>query len=287
MNFNRKIIATVVIGLVCISSMKAQDHHTPRFRTDSYELLDQAHYMVMYELKSKYLSDQNSHFTSENMLLIGKKISKFFNPEVLKNQQYYESALDAIPSMPSRGLGAIEVFQCKGENRDVVIHYPCNSFFGAQLYEDRPNFNWQITAESKELLGYPCQKATCRFRGRNYEAWFTMQLPLNNGPWKFRNLPGLILKVSDEKGDFIFTAKQVNRLKEPMPIVKYDLGGYDKVTRKEANVFVKRYIEDTYDVLKAASVGTGVQVEQLTINSDGTKSNAQSPKITYVGLELE
>lgn len=286
MKNNRRIVFVLVTVLLCVFNMNAQFGYIHRFKTDKYELLDWAQYVVKYELKSKDFKGQKEHEVTENMLLIGKRVSKFFNPEVLNNQQYFEISVDGIPSMPSKGLGATEVFQYKGANQEVV-HYGCGSLFNSQIYEDQPIFNWQMTQESSVILGFQCQKATCRFRGRNYEAWFTMQVPLNNGPWKFRDLPGLILKVSDEKGDFIFTAKQVSRLKEAMQIVKYDLGGYDKVTRKEANAFVKRYLNNPYRVSKAASVGTGVQVEKLTINSDGTKSNAKPKTRTYVGLELE
>lgn len=282
----KKLILASLIGVLCVLNTNAQFNYTPRFRTDKYEVLDQAQYVVKYELKSKSLKDQKEYDTTENMLLIGRKVSKFFNPDVLNNQQYFDSGLDRMPNMPSKGLGATEVFQHIGGQQDIIL-YGDGSLLNPQLYIDRPDLQWQITSDSMDLLGYLCQKATCRFRGRDYEAWFTMQVPLSNGPWKFGGLPGLILKVSDSQGDFIFTATQVSRLKEPMEIVKYDLGGYDKVSRKEANAFVKRYVENPYSVSKAASVGTGVQVERLVINSDGTKTNAKPQKRTYVGLELE
>lgn len=281
-----KLILATLIGLLCVLNMDAQFDSTQRFRTDKYEVLDQAQYVVKYELKFKSFRDQKEYDTTENVLLIGRRMSKFFNPEVLNNHLYFDRGLDGIPNMSSRGLGATEVFQYAGGQQEVVLYSP-STFVNAQMYQDKPELEWQTTSEKMDLLGYSCQKATCRFRGRNYEAWFTMQVPLNNGPWKFCGLPGLILKVSDSQGNFIFTAKQVSRLKEPMEIVKYDLGGYEKVNRKEANAFIKRYVEDPYSVAKAASVGTGVKVERLVINSDGTKSNAKPKTRTYIGLELE
>lgn len=62
------------------------------------------------------------------------------------------------------------------------------------------DFNWIITEEKKKIGEYICYKATIKnFRGRNYEAWFTYDIPVPTGPWKFHGLPGLILEVHDDK----------------------------------------------------------------------------------------
>lgn len=34
--------------------------------------------------------------------------------------------------------------------------------------------------------------ATTQFRGLTYTAWFALDIPINEGPWKFHGLPGLI-----------------------------------------------------------------------------------------------
>ena len=56
-------------------------------------------------------------------------------------------------------------------------------------------FKWKFTPESKTILGYKCTKATCNFRGRNYVAFFTREIPFKAAPWKFHGLPGVILEV--------------------------------------------------------------------------------------------
>ncbi|WP_144283780.1 GLPGLI family protein [Chryseobacterium echinoideorum] len=65
--------------------------------------------------------------------------------------------------------------------------------------------NWKISSEKDEILGYKVQKATAFWRGRNWIAWFTQEIPLQDGPYEFSGLPGLILKIEDSKADHSFT----------------------------------------------------------------------------------
>ena len=65
---------------------------------------------------------------------------------------------------------------------------------------------WRIKPETKQIGQFLCQKATCSFRGRNYIAWFTPEIPVCYGLWKLNGLPGLILEVNDLKNEVIFTA---------------------------------------------------------------------------------
>lgn len=60
-------------------------------------------------------------------------------------------------------------------------------------------FNWELKNEQKEILGYQCSKAMVHFRGREFEAWYTPAIPVQNGPYKFHGLPGLILEVKTTK----------------------------------------------------------------------------------------
>lgn len=71
------------------------------------------------------------------------------------------------------------------------------------------NLNWELKEDFKEISGYKCQKATVAFRGRNYDAWFTTDIPLPYGPWKLGGLPGLILEVYDDKKEISFIAENI------------------------------------------------------------------------------
>lgn len=78
-----------------------------------------------------------------------------------------------------------------------------------QYLEEPMDFAWEMTNETDTILGLPCTKAVTDYGGRHYEAWFTSEVPINDGPYVFRGLPGLILKVIDDQGWYNFTATNI------------------------------------------------------------------------------
>ncbi|MGK0324506.1 MAG: GLPGLI family protein [Psychroserpens sp.] len=70
-------------------------------------------------------------------------------------------------------------------------------------------FNWSLTNVFETILGYKCQKVNLNYRGRDYEAFFTTEIPFNAGPWKFSGLPGCILKVKSTDGVFEIFAEKI------------------------------------------------------------------------------
>ena len=78
------------------------------------------------------------------------------------------------------------------------------------LYESLEKPNWIITDETDIILGFPCIKATTNFRGREWIAFFTPDIPVQEGPWKLYGLPGLILKAYDSKRHYFYEAKDIN-----------------------------------------------------------------------------
>ena len=78
------------------------------------------------------------------------------------------------------------------------------------LYESLEKPNWVITDETDIILGFPCIKATTNFRGREWIAFFTPDIPVQEGPWKLYGLPGLILKAYDSKRHYFYEAKDIN-----------------------------------------------------------------------------
>ena len=69
-------------------------------------------------------------------------------------------------------------------------------------YNETPIFNWKIEKETMKIGEYNTQKATTSYAGRNWIAWFSKDIPLQDGPYKFSGLPGLIVKIEDKDKNY-------------------------------------------------------------------------------------
>ena len=69
-------------------------------------------------------------------------------------------------------------------------------------YQENPELKWNITNEKEKIEIYNTQKATTDFGGRIWTAWFTSEIPIQDGPYKFSGLPGLIIKLDDSQNDY-------------------------------------------------------------------------------------
>jgi GLPGLI family protein len=141
---------------------------------------------------------------------------------------------------------------------------------------------WTILGDTMKISGYNCQNATTNFRGRLYIAWFTPELPWNEGPYKFRGLPGLIIKIEDTKENFIFECIEIQRLSRKQPIVLNNKD-FIKTNRAEYRKLLKAGFDNLYQVLIAD------HINNITMSEDTEnmlKANLQKP-LPYNPIELE
>lgn len=64
------------------------------------------------------------------------------------------------------------------------------------IRDSMPKLEWKIVqGETKKINNFVCNKATLNYRGSKLVAYYTNEIPISFGPWKFKGLPGLILEV--------------------------------------------------------------------------------------------
>lgn len=79
--------------------------------------------------------------------------------------------------------------------------------------DDSRKIDWQMLPETSVIAGYEVQKAQTEMYGRKWTAWFAPKIMIQDGPYKFHGLPGLIVKITDESGDFDYQLFEVKNLK--------------------------------------------------------------------------
>lgn len=64
--------------------------------------------------------------------------------------------------------------------------------------------NWKLLNDKKQIDQYNVQKAETFWGGRKWTAWFTTEIPFQEGPYKFSGLPGMILELKDDQNNYSF-----------------------------------------------------------------------------------
>lgn len=212
---------------------------------DDFEVKGESQYVVAYEMA--YLKDttQPDKISYDEIILeISGGLSKSYSYKLFHyDSTYTDSNKKGAHTYPSPKSSAFPVDVVKNyRDNEMTVYHRAPSDGPIFEYKEKMNlFDWKITSEMKEILGYSCVKATCDFRGRKWNVWFTMDISLQDGPWKFNGLPGLILKAEDEKGDYVFDCIKINN--EKRAILLYDYI-YEKSSYEEVSAFMKECYDD-------------------------------------------
>ncbi len=193
----QKIIVFFVLFFTAVSYGQ-----TTRF---VYETLVNPDSINLVSMKSErtFLDIKGDHslFISENKL---KRDSLFAEiRSEIKENKTEEKDFSKMDGRKHFEPTFFEYFITKTIPDQKVYYY--EKMFGKQIYyqEDRP-LKWEMTNIVEKQNGYSAQKAVTEFGGRVWTAWFTKEIPLSDGPYKFSGLPGLIVKLEDDKGDYKF-----------------------------------------------------------------------------------
>ncbi|MDM1554028.1 GLPGLI family protein [Chryseobacterium indologenes] len=94
---------------------------------------------------------------------------------------------------------AYKIVKTYPEMKEQYIDRVSMNLFG---YDDPVKFTWNIQPEKQKIGEYNTQKATTEFGGRKWTAWFSSDIPFQDGPYKFYGLPGLIVKIEDDQKNY-------------------------------------------------------------------------------------
>lgn len=224
---------------------------------------------VRYENRSKYSNGAERIHVFH--LLTNPRMSKFFDPQseeidsmsstpegMAKVKQMQEAALKAmiaqgsieVKNLPTKKV-YIYVLKSSADSCCTVYDKVGKDEY---LYYSEPfsELQWEIGDSVRNILGYECLKAETDYHGRHWTAWFSPEIPIQDGPWKFRGLPGLILEVFTGHENGYFATGIVKSSKDITPI--YGADRYTKSERKKILQSKRRIIDNPRGYLSANGI---------------------------------
>ena len=238
---------------------------------------NELNYRVSYKLTYKLDSTDLESSKSEIMWLFANNESSLFlsRGAALKDSMSVNVNVADIGSErwkskmeASKTEFDYKIFKDKGANK---IGYGIKLISDKLYYtEDLDQIKWEIQADAKEISGYQVQKATTSFAGRDYIAWFTPEIPLSDGPYKFAGLPGLILELQDTEAEYVFEFGGFEELADPLENQNFS-EKYKEVKKKELLDLVSTYESDPISYVNNY-VGEGGKTITIGLEGDAKKN---------------
>lgn len=253
--------------------------------------VDTARYKVTYSLKYKFHPDQRDAYNDTRIVQIGKHRIKDYSDIInhfdsLATEQIRRGAESY--SNVSGDPWPLEITRpIWGNKADLKYRLSISAFF---VYQDSvPSLEWKFSDEETDsIMGYDCRKATVEFAGRNYTAWFTPEIPLPFGPYKFGGLPGLILKLEDAERQFVWEAVGFERDNAPIMEYTYQDGNDKRCSAVDVEKTLIRYFKSPVGFMISEMGGDSSRVH--IVGKDGKEMNnadASQMSMPYKPLEIK
>nr|WP_321450782.1 GLPGLI family protein [uncultured Carboxylicivirga sp.] len=197
------------------------------------KIIDKAQYFASYNYEYQQDStNTESRKQVEMWLLIGKDLSQFAHNSMFRMDSMFYNCNDIDDPKNMMKIGQ----QLRGDKFSYLTSYriiKSNNKLTTDSYEVISNtyyklteeitFDWKLTNKPDTLISnFLCKEAQTTYRGRKYNAWYSVSIPINDGPYKFRGLPGLIVKVEDIKKEHSFSLISFEKINYNKPITLWD-----------------------------------------------------------------
>lgn len=206
---------------------------------------------IQYTSKSKVhvlINTDNFSKISQEKFKAGHAASsrKNFSLNFNKSNSLFTEVIDANIN-PSLGM------RSNPKGPSILINHPGNfykdlktksyinqkEFFGKQfiIRDKLTPINWQKTGEVKMIGKYTCFKAIVKKNNTtSVVAWYTIDIPVSQGPGKYWGLPGLILEIQTE--DMVYTCTKIELSQSNDIVIKMPKKGKNISQKKFDKLFI-------------------------------------------------
>ncbi|WBV60754.1 GLPGLI family protein [Chryseobacterium camelliae] len=163
--------------------------------------------VFLYEMKYKPNRSKDSIITDKTVLDITTEGLSVF-------RTLHDKVSDSLKAKTGLGLGRKNRFEnqfyiVKKLNVNEIQKIVQNIYSDVYFIKNDEKLIWKIYSEKSKLEKFDIQKAEVNYGGRKWIAWFAPDIPINDGPYVFYGLPGLIVKIEDEERNFSFNLIEV------------------------------------------------------------------------------
>lgn len=173
----------------------------------------------MYEYKFVSDSTNRDDVKTELMNLdTTPKGSKFYSYTSYKSDSLMR--VDLEKQLKANGSINIKTDQRKGVIRYSIaknytngnIDFRTRIGMDAFRVAEERKMTWKILPDKQKIGNWETQKATTEFAGRKWTAWFCSDIPIQDGPYKFSGLPGLVVKLEDDTHSHLYNLIAIKNL---------------------------------------------------------------------------
>lgn len=218
-------------------------------------------YRFVYEYRMKPdLSKKDSIVTDYMNLDTDGKKSYFYNAAKYERDSAYAASKSYKDLLTAKSYDQNLSYIVEKDYREKTMNFYDKFKTVSLRIAETEMPKWNIEKDFTKINGINCQKATSKYKGRIWEAWFSKDYVVNDGPYKFMGLPGLVVKLRDVEDQHVFNLIQIKKINSVFPFLPKSP---KKVTFAE------------YKKAMANFVFTSEDIEGMSINKQEGKMDIQ------------
>lgn len=151
--------------------------------------------------------------------------------------------------------------------KDLYKLYYIQKLSGMIIKVESPlnQVKWRLIDGVEEYEGMKVQKAVGELSGRIWTVWFTADIPIIEGPYKFKNLPGFVVKAEDDKKDYSIEFRKSEKVQISLHFYEYE----------QADVYKASELVKVRNVKANMTVKQNLDAQGLRVNLPDTIENQQ------------
>jgi len=190
-------------------------------------------YQILYKISFRPQKEKPEYKTEYMRLeTLSKSKSIFYN---------FRSKKDSIDIQEERKISYLK-FTIIQENRNYKYYGNFNDLYF--VFNEPLKTDWKVNNNTSDFNGYKVQEAKIELDGRRWTALFALEIPINSGPYKFSGLPGLILKVYSEDGDYSFEMVELIKNISESYMDSFQTNKFVMVKKKKIQTFIFNFLKD-------------------------------------------